>query len=457
MAEKVYLLADPAAPEDLGMLPMGQTVVKPAVVKPAVVKKERATVLEAEIPVVKVEDDAQPEAWIKLPTAARRPYRPMGVLLAAYGLGGAAPLMLRTGARKFMWASFALLSLTSWVALFSHRALVLSLIQSGRMPLVPFFGGFALMHLLGALAWSRALRLAARDERFVPERLPEALRHPVAATAIGFVLPGFALVVAKHAWRAAFALWNAANVILAAIVVANAGMLWSWNKRAGVDALPRTFLEGVFVASAAVLALGALAWVATALDGGRSLAAARRMRSRQHPHLRSDAIALGLILSVVAFAATFNPTRMASDLDRFAGALRFSGYRLVPLSLESAAMRLDPGRSEYAIRTAELHLEMGHREAATLIQQGLRARWDAYAQMLLREQATSQPTLRAIPIRPSADLAPNNIELGPPGDSPVNATPLPAPLVEAGANAPAAPVAPATSSASNTAGTPPAH
>jgi len=440
------LFADPAAPEDLGMMPMGQTVVK----------KERATVLEAAIPVVKVDDDAQPESWIKLPAAARRPYRPIGVLLAAYGLGGAAPLMLRTGKRKFMWASFALLSITCWVALFAHRTLVLSLIQSGRMPLVPFFGGFALMHALGALAWSRALRLAARDERFVPERLPEALRHPVAAAAIGFVLPGFALVVAKRAWRAAFALWNASSAILATIVLANAGMLWSWNKRAGVDALPRSFLEGVFVASAAVLSLGALAWVATALDGGRYLAAERRMRSRRHPYLRSDAIALGLILAMVAFAVTFNPPRMASDLDRFAGALRFSGYRLVPLSLESAAMRLDPGRSEYAIRTAELHLEMGHRDAATVIQQGLRARWDAYAQMLLREQATSQPTLRAIPIRPSADLAPNNIELGPPGDAPVNATPLPAP-VETGATAPAAPVVPATSTVSSTAVTPPAH
>jgi hypothetical protein len=321
------------------------------------------------------------------------------------------------------------------------------------MPLVPFLGGFALVHLLGALSWSRALRLAARDDRFVPERLSEALRHPVAAAAIGFVLPGFALVVAKRAWRAAFALWNAANVVLAAIVIANAGMLWSWNRRAGVDALPRTFLEGVFVTSAAVLVLGSLAWVATALDGGRFLAAARRMRSHRHPHLRSDAIALGLVLSAVLFAVTFNPTRMASDLDRFAGAMRFSGYRLVPLSLESVAMRLDPARSEYAIRTAELHLEMGHRDAANAIQQGLRSRWDAYAQMLLREQATSQPTLRTIPIRPSADLAPNNLELNTSGETSVNATPLPAPVN--GAAVPATSGSTAPPPASTTATTPP--
>lgn len=441
MAEKVYLLADPAAPENLGMLPLGH----------AAVKKERATILEAAIPAVKNEDDAQPEAWIKLPTAARRPYHPMAVLLAAYGLGGAAPLMLRTGARKFMWASFALLSLTCWVALLSHRGLVTNLIHSGRMPLVPFLGGFALMHVLGALAWSRALRLATRDERFVPERLPEALRHPWAAASIGLVVPGYALAVGKRAWRAAFALWNASSAGLATLVLANAGMLWSWNKRAGVDALPRTFLEMLFIASAAVLALGALYWIAAALDGGRVLAAGRRTRSRRHPYLRSDAIALGLVVSMAGFALTFDASRVASDLDRFAGALHFSGYRLVPLSLESAAMRLDPGRSEYAIRTAELHVEMGHRQAAAEIQADLRTRWDAYAQMLLREQATSRPTLQVIPIRPSADLAPNSIELGPSGGKPANPTPLPAPVVSS--NAPVA----SPAAAASTAPAPPSH
>jgi hypothetical protein len=429
MAEKVYLLADPAAPEELGTLPMGQPVRK----------KERPAVLETAIPAIEPEADAQPESWIKLPAAARRPHRPMAVLLAAYALGGVAPLLLRAGARKFLWASFTLLSVTCWVALFTHRDLVMNLIHSGRMPLVPFLGGFALMHLLGALSWSRGLRLAARDERFVPERLPEALRHPMAAAAIGLALPGYALVIGKRAWRAAFALWNAASVVLATLVLANAGMLWSWNKRAGVDALPRTFLEGVLVASAFIAVIGALAWVATALDGGRSLAAARRMRSHRHPHLRSDAILAGLVGSAAVFALTFSPTGMAADLDRFAGALRFSGYRLIPLSLESAAMRLDPARSEYAIRAAELHLEMGHRDAASVIQQGLRARWETYAQMLLREQATSQPKLRTIPIRPSADLAPNQMDLGMPAGTPANPTPLPAPVSDANDSAPAAP------------------
>ena len=428
MAEKVYLLADPAAPEEHRTVPT----------HPAR-KKERKVVLEATIPATAIpvvqsnDDEARPESWIKLPATLRRPHRPTAVLLASYTLGGAAPLLLRVGARKFLWASLTLLALTFWVAMFTHRTTVTGLIQSGRMPLVPFLGGFALLHLLGALSWSRALRLAARDERFVPERLSEALRHPVAAAAIGFALPGFALIVAKRAWRAAFALWNAACVVLAALVVANAGMLWSWNQRAGADALPRTFLEGLFIASAAVLALGTLAWMATALDGGRHLAAARRMRSHSHPHLRSDAIASGLVLSAVLFAVTFNPTHMASDLDRFAGAMRFSGYRLVPLSLETTAMRLDPARSEYAIRAAELHLELGHREAANAIQQGLRSRWDAYAQMLLREQATSQPTLRTIPIQPSADLAPNNLELNAPNESALNPTPLPAPVSGAAA------------------------
>jgi len=76
--------------------------------------------------------------------------------------------------------------------------------------------------------------------------------------------------------------------------------------------------------------------------------------------------------------------------------------------------------------------------------------------MLLREQATSRPTLRTIPIRPSADLAPNSIELGAPGGKPASSTtPLPAPVAETGATAPA--TAPSPSTASSTAVTPPAH
>lgn len=395
MADKVYLLDAPGT--------RSQAQAEPA---------ERST----HAPRIPSFDDV-PEAWVKPPTAgARRPFKAIGVLIAAYGLGGVAPLALRVGPRKFAWAVLSTLSLAGWAALIWYWHPVQAAMLSGRLPILPFMLGVALVHVLGIGAWSRALTRIVRDERYQPQTLPRWMRHPWTAGVSGLLLPGSGLAIAGRGRRAGFALWNAAGVVLSALVLAKAGLVWTWNVKAGADALPSAFVESLFIAVTAVLVLGTLVWIGTALDGAR-LAEQRRTSFRRGrartTAWRADAAVLGLLAAGAAFALTFRPGPLAGDLDQFAGAMRFSGYRVIPLALESAAAQLDPGRPEYQMRVAELQVEMGHPEAARTIQNRLRERWEVYAQMLLQTAAATNTTAPSRPIQPARDLLPRSQELAP--------------------------------------------
>lgn len=357
-------------------------------------------------------DTDRREAWVKLPLAsssseaARRPHPAWAVVLAVYGLAGVAPLSLRMGPRKFVWAAFSVLPLAAWVGLVWHREAATALMWSGRMPILPFLVGVGVLHCLGAAAWSRSLRLAARDERFVAEHLPAWLRYPAVLGTVSLILPGFGLLLSHRAWRAALALWNAASVSLATLVLANTDMLWTWNQKSGVEALPGRFLELLFLASAVVVAGGGLMWIGSALEGARCAHDDRPHAATRRPHLRSDLITCALVGSAVAFAFSLRPAQLAHDLDCFASSLRFTGYRVVPLVLVSTAARLDPARPEYAIRAAEVHAEMGQHGAARAIHDRLRERWEVYAKLLLRDAAASRPAPQSIRIQPGKDLVP---------------------------------------------------
>jgi len=361
--------------------------------------------------------DDVPEAWVKPPPApARRPFKAVGALVAAYTLGGIAPLALRVGPRKFAWAVVSTLSLAGWATLIWYWQPVRAAMAAGRLPILPFILGIALVHAFGALAWSRGLTRVVRDERYQPQALPRWMRHPWSAGLCGVLLPGAGLAIAGRGRRAGFALWNAASVVLAALVTSHAGLVWTWNVKSGADGLPSAFVESLFIAAVAVLVLGALLWIGSALDGARLVeqrrASFRRGRSRTTAW-RADAAALGLIGALAAFALTLQPGPLAGDLDQFAGAMRFSGYRVIPLGLESLAAGLDPGRPEYQMRVAELQVDMGRPEAARAIQNRLRERWEVYAQMLLQTAAATNTTPASRPIQPARDLLPRSQELAP--------------------------------------------
>jgi hypothetical protein len=373
----------------------------------------------------RIELDAVPDAWVKAmpqPTAAnpsipnRRAFHPTRTLIALYALGGVAPLALRVGPRKFAWAAVSALSLAGWATLVWYWPAVRAAMQSGRLPILPFMLGLAIVHVVGAVAWTRAVSHVVRDERFKSNGLPRWMRNPWISGVAGLVVPGAGLAIAGRSLRAALALWNGASVVAAGLVLANAGLLWSWNVKSGADALPKSFVEALFVGSAVVAVVGGLIWLACALDGAR-LAESRRSilrRVREGAAVsRADGVALALVTALIAFAVTFHPTSVARDLDRFATSMRFEGYRTIPLALETIASTLDQGRPEYAMRVAELHVEMGRPEAARLIHERLRERWEVYAQMLLQTAAATRSPAPAQPLQAPPDLVPRSQELAP--------------------------------------------
>jgi hypothetical protein len=358
-----------------------------------------------------------PEAWVKTTVVpARRPFKGVPALVAAYTLGGVAPLALRSGPRKFAWAVLSALSLTGWVALVWYWPTVRAAMESARLPILPSLLALAVVHVIGALAWSRGISVVVRDTRFQPQALPRGMRAPWLAAVLGLFLPGFGLAMAGCGRRAGLALWNAASVVMAALVLAFSHLLWTWNAKSGTDALPKMFVEALFIAMAVVFVFGSLGWIGTALDGARLVeqgrASFRRARIRT-TSVRADAAAIGLVTVLALFAVTFQPAKTAHDLDQFASAMRFDGYRIIPLALQSAAASLDPGRPEYQMRVAELHVEMGHPETARAIENRLRERWEVYAQMLLQTAAATRTTAPSRPIEPARDLVPRSQELAP--------------------------------------------
>jgi hypothetical protein len=343
---------------------------------------------------------------------ARRALHPVRTLLGLYLLGGVAPLALRIGPRQFAWAAMWIVSLTGWVTLAWFREPVQAMMTSARLPILPFLVALVAVHLVGLHSWSRGIARTVRDPRFVPEMMPAMLRNKWVAIALGTVFPGFGLATAGRGVRAGVALWNAGQVLFAGLVLWQAGLLWSWNAKEGVDALPKTFVEGIFLTCVAIVVIGGLLWIASALEGARV-----QLRAKAAPVRRfasGDLVAAGLVVSLVAFGATFRPNHVAHDLDAFASSMRFSGYRMIPLVFESTAATLDSGRPEYMMRVAELHAEMGRTQKAQVIHDRLRERWEAYASMLLQ---TSSPDPAAAepgrPIQPVGDLVPRAPELSP--------------------------------------------
>jgi hypothetical protein len=340
--------------------------------------------------------DEMPEPWVKPRRAPRVAFRAGRVVAALYTLAGVAPLALGVGPRQFFWAAVAVVSLTTYVTVGWFWAPLRAMMGTARLPLVPFLAVLFLAHAAGALAWSRALSRTVDDERFAPRDLPRWVRHPLCAGVGGLVLPGFGHVVTGHGRRAALAFWNAACVVLAALLLSHGGLLWNWNERSAADALPRLFVEAVLLASGFVLFAGGLVWIGGALDGVRLAVGHRAFAERPRLVGPGDATAVGLLLALGAVALCMHPGRIAADLDSIAGAMRFSNYRLVPMVFESAAVALDPARPAYSLRVAALYTEMGYPEKARAIHDRLRERWEAYAKLVL-ENGTAPTASRPAP------------------------------------------------------------
>jgi hypothetical protein len=300
----------------------------------------------------------------------RRPEpRPLRLLARAYGLGPLGTLLGGAARWEQTLAVLALMAGLFWVLL------QLPPVAAG-LPAAPRLGVVLLCGLVLLLAWCRELVLAAGHRRLNPERLPAWMRRNPATGLLGLLVPGLGLLIAGRPGRAALALFNAGLTVQALLIIAGlARELGPW----GVSTAVELWLAGAALA----FALGALLWVAGALDGARLLASAQR-RPRVVP---ADRYALALLLALALFSAGFQPADFAGDLDGLAATLQARGFRHLPLACELWSLRLDPGRPEYALRAADLAAATDRPVLAGALLYSVRERWQVCAIRFGRQAA----------------------------------------------------------------------
>lgn len=303
----------------------------------------------------------------------RRPEpRPLRLLARTYGLGPVSTLLGPAARWEQGLAGLALGAGLLWLLL------QLPPIASGLpAPLRLVLGLLCGLLLLGG--WSRELALAAGPRRFSRDRLPAWMRRSPGAALLGLPLPGFGLLLAGRPRRASLAFLNAGLTVGA--LVALIGLLVAPG-----PGRPDAALETCFAAALLALALGALLWLVSALDGARLLATAER-RPRVVP---PDRFALALVFALLLFAAGFQPADLAGDLDTIAASLQARGFQHLPLGCELWALRLDPARPEYALRAADLAAATDRPTLAGALLYSVRERWQVCAIRFGRETAISR-------------------------------------------------------------------
>lgn len=354
----------------------------------------RQTYVPPETPVTVSRIFLEPEEELRRRVKLRQPPRPFLLLAMAYSLGGLAPAFLDQGKRRFTWGLMTLVSVGVWTATVWWRQDLLSWIEAGKVPLLPWTVALGVITLMGVQGWSRAVYLAGRDSRFVPERLPDFLRHPIAVGLMGGLFPGAGYLIAGHPRRAAATAWMIGPMLLSALTLWQAEWLWNINRSSGAQGLPLAGMEIVFLVSAAVLLTCGLFYATSLFDAARLTSS----RSGQRASARADWLGFAVVLVAIAFFATLAPVKLARNLDRLAFSMQHEEYRMIPLGMERAAMRLDPSRPRYVMRAAQLHDRLDHSVQSQTLRHDLRTRWHEYAELLLRQDIVSEVDVPLEPI-----------------------------------------------------------
>ncbi len=292
-------------------------------------------------------------------------------IVFAYVLGPLYPLLTRWNPSNIAWAVLGLASLAGCVGVVIYRSQILRRVEQSGLGAVPLLALVSLITLAASTAWARALFVAGR--RMQQRELMAGLRHPSIVAAVSLIFPGLGLFASGHPRRGAYALWIFGPMAAAAFVLYHAPWLWKLNQSLHAGRVPRSALEVLFMLSLITVIGTVFTWIIQALDGARVVSRATGRVSH------GQAVALALLIAVLAFPFAFRPARVAQDLDRFAGAFRLEGLRVIPLVMELSASKLDPREPLYTYRAAELFEKLGQRGLAYELREDLRAQWSAYA------------------------------------------------------------------------------
>jgi hypothetical protein len=269
-----------------------------------------------------------------------------------------------------------------------------------------WFLSVAIVIGLSLAAWARSVIMTGRALA-APEmqRLPYWLRRPWATGIAGLFVPGLGHLVAGRVRRGAAALCLLGPTLMAALVLGHAGCLWQGYRVTGGQPAAGLALERIFLFAAVVLVLGAVVWIALALDAARLQGVVPAV-SRRH---RGDWFAAALVVTLITSAFVFRPAGVAQRMDHYAVALQDEGLRIIPLWLERSAVGLDPAQPTYTLRCADLYAALGQTERADQLRKSLDGRWVTYATMLRTEgwaeASVSAPAKATMQYTPSAAAA----------------------------------------------------
>jgi len=225
--------------------------------------------------------------------------------------------------------------------------------------------------ILGATTtWSRAILHAALVDG---SSIPPALRKPVFAVGLGALIPGAGLVLARQGRRGAIAWWVTGPLLLGTVLLLNWEWLWTRAQSELASGLSSNGIEILLMSAGGVVALAIIMWVVQALDGVRMISSGRSLAV-------TDATTTALVISLLAFVATFHPVRVAQTLHDGAELMATHGMVLAPLALAETASRLDPATAAYIASAAD-HLEtLGQIEKSDAYRGLLRRRLFEYQQ-----------------------------------------------------------------------------
>lgn len=302
------------------------------------------------------------------------PSRPALLLAVAYALGPLSLLASRSARRSRVWRTAPALAVGvvgAAVAVVLKAPTALG--PGDRAVLAQMIAG-ATACAVWLSAWSAGLVLSSRRCGEGPWSRPGE-RRPVAAGLLGFVAPGLGLLLGGHGIRAAVTVVLVGAAVAAGLGVTSVPQWWSWHHQHPGGPLTDLQLESVFVGLVAMVLLGGVVWLFSALEGARLATGPRVVRRISG----ADRVPAALLAALVALGLFFRPTGVAFELDHATRDLVADGFRLAPLWTARAAAALAPAEPVYALRLAERHEALGHTDRADAIRDQVTARWRRYA------------------------------------------------------------------------------
>jgi len=309
-------------------------------------------------------------------------------LLGTYLLGPVGLILDPMARKRLGWSGLAVFSGLAWMAVALRGA---SLLHADTRPMVlaGVLGFLVVASVLGGLAWFRGVWYGADMARRSRRWPPPLLGFPPLTFLAGLLAPGLGFALAHRPARAALTVFGVPAVAASLLVLSRSQVIW--EAMAGASPTLRLGTELFSIAAGCVAVLGAVVWVAQALDG------AVLMAGREAPRPLGTELALGLLLSLVVLLGFMNPHQAAKNLDAVAEGFQIDGYSILPVETTRLATILDPGQPLYALHLADRYEARGDVLAARSIRRELTNRWSVVASTNAPERRRPERVLTAYP------------------------------------------------------------